>query len=83
MAVSGLVIVLADDASARSDAVRSIEAHPSLDVGPLHDRRLAVVMETASGDADQAVWEFLNSLPGVELVELVFVGVEQEESSCR
>ncbi len=73
MPISGLVLTLVDDRSRREAAIRSLLAHPNIQVGHLHEHRLPIVVDTISTDDDSEVWVYLNQLAGVQFVDLVCV----------
>ncbi len=81
MPISGLVVILHEDEPLREEAIRAIKQDPRLAVGPARSNRLALVVDTPSSHEDREVWDRLQSLPGVALVELAFVGFEPSEPS--
>ena len=83
MPVSGLVVVLADEADLRAAAVRAMELDRSIELGPVHGNRLALIVETPSGQEDRRVWDMLHHLAGVRLVEVVFVGWDHAKEPPR
>ncbi len=76
MPVSGLVLILSEDESTHAATLQAIGDDPRVEVGPRQGRRVAVVVDTDSSDEDKVVWHRLQSLAGVDLVELTFVGFE-------
>lgn len=86
MPVSGLVLILSEDESTHAATLQAIGNDPRVEVGPRQGRRLAVVVDTDSSEQDKEVWNRLQSLAGVDLVELTFVGFEpaaaHSESTC-
>jgi hypothetical protein len=76
MAISGLVITLSENESAAHAALMSLESDPRLTMGECFGHRVAIVAETSSPDADQALWEALRSHPGIVNVDVAFVEVD-------
>ena len=68
--LSSLIITLAGPAELRSTALGTLKAYAGLELGELRDPWLPAVL--TAGDPYQAFRE-LESIPGVELVEVVFV----------
>lgn len=83
MPVSGLVLTLRDDSQERDEALARLAEEPRITMGVLQANRLAFVIETESDDEDRQIWSWVNSLPGVTLVDVVFVGFEQESAEER
>jgi hypothetical protein len=80
MITSGLVLTLNADAALAEQAVASLHARPEFTPGERNDRWLPVALEAADDDASRAAHDWLNSLPGVEFVDVVAVNFEGEES---
>jgi nitrate reductase NapAB chaperone NapD len=76
MPVSGLVVTLTDDQERRDSALAAIRREPRIEIGMMEARQLAIVVDTPSGDDDRQLWQWLNSLPGVEFVDVALVGFE-------
>ena len=81
MPVSGLVVSLRDDPQLRRETLTMIGNERRITMGALEANRLAVVLDTASGDEDGQVWDWLRTLPGVTLVDVAFIGFEPDDSS--
>ena len=79
MPVSGLVVSLSQESEARAAAIEALGRETQLTLGELEANRLAVVLDTPSSQEDRRVWDWLNTLPGVSLVEVAFVGFETPE----
>lgn len=76
MPVSGLVITLANDRQRRDTALAALSQEPRIELGVLRASRLAIVVDTATPEDDQQLWQWLNALPGVEFVEVALVGFD-------
>lgn len=77
MPISGLVVSLTAEGDARRDAIDAIAADQRIEIGESSAHRMALVVETVSKDEDRQVWEWLNDLAGVVLVEVAFVAFDQ------
>lgn len=77
MAISSLVIDLADDASGLA-ARAAIAADARFTLGPAVDTRQAIVLDTCSADADTDAFTWLRDLPGVRWTTLVRVYLDDE-----
>jgi len=77
MSVSGLVIFLSSDAQLAQHACERLRSDQRLIVGDRFGPRLAVAAETESVAADRALVDELRALPGVEHVDVAFVGFDE------
>jgi hypothetical protein len=82
MPVSGLVVSLCQEPQARAEAIEAIGREPRITMGTQEGNRLAVVLDTDSSQQDQQIWQWLRSLPGVSLLEVAFVGFEEDRASA-
>jgi nitrate reductase NapAB chaperone NapD len=80
MPISGLVLTLAEDATRRQAALAALEQHPAIRVGQPAGHRLPIVVETADSQEDVQIWDWLHTLPGVVLVDVVMVHFDQPEA---
>jgi len=78
MPISSLAISLSRDAALADDAARSMEQHPRIEVGRRVGSRLPVVVDTPDREEDKAVWAWINQLPGVAFVDVVFVHFDDQ-----
>ncbi|MCA9217076.1 MAG: hypothetical protein KDB27_28605 [Planctomycetales bacterium] len=81
MPVSGLVVSLSSEKLPRDEALQEIRCEPRIIMGTLKDNRLAIVLDTDSQAEDQQLWNWLEALPGVVLVEVAFIGFETKQDS--
>ena len=79
MAISGLVVILDDDADAAGRAIQSLAADPRLTVGERAGSRIPLVAETPSAEDDAALWSDLLATPGVKSVDVTFVSVDSPD----
>ena len=80
MPVSGLVVTFSDDKLIGDQAFIAIENNPQIQIGPRAEKRMAIVLDTDSNLEDRIVWDWLNTLPGVLFVDVVFVGFEKSDN---
>jgi hypothetical protein len=83
MAISGLVVTLAEDDAAADAAVTMLEGDPRLTLGERFGRRLALVADTPSVHADRALWDELRGNPGITNVDVTFVHLDAEPASSE
>lgn len=77
MSISGLVLTLSHDATA-DVAVSELAIDPRLTLGDRFGRRLAIVAETASVEADRDLWDRLRGTPGITNVDVAFVHLDAD-----
>lgn len=73
MAISGVVLTLADEAKAAEEAMRILGSDPRITLGERAGPRLPAVLETGSPSEDEAAWTWMSAVPGVRSVKLAFV----------
>lgn len=73
MPISGFSITLADDEASAQASLQIMSRDGRLELGPRKGRRIAAVGETPTTREDRALWDWLNALPGVVHVDVVFV----------
>ncbi len=78
MPISGLVVSLRDDPLLRTETLAAIGQQSQITMGVLEQNQLAIVVDTTSSQEDKQIWEWLGSLSGVSLLEVAFVGFEQQ-----
>ena len=81
MPISGLVVSFADDPPLRQKAIEAMEAEPRIDVGVIESNRVAIVLDTASGEEDKRLWEWLSALPGVVFIDVAMVVFDEDAQS--
>lgn len=77
---SGLVVTLDPDAEACDQILDFLAAAPVFTVGERTENWLSVAMETEVSEASEWWTDWLNQLPGVSGVEVVFVYWDQPAS---
>lgn len=78
MPISGLVVTLADDPSAREVCLAALRDHPALETGALAGGRIPVVVDSSDEDEDRLIWEWLHLLPGVLLVVVAYISFDDD-----
>jgi hypothetical protein len=81
MITSGLVFTLSHDLLLSRQAIRELELRPELTLGQLVDRWLPAAAEVRDVAAGRDLHDWLNSLPGIDLVDVVHVNFEENEES--
>ncbi len=79
MLTSGLVITLSSDAALGAEAVAQVGARPEFTPGARHDRWLPVALEARDDVASRAAHDWLQTLPGVAYVDVVYVNFDSAE----
>lgn len=80
MPISGLVITLDDDHHMAETAVRAVEEHGRFEIEPRRGQRVPAVLDTPDRRTDRRCWDWLNQLPGVRRVDVVFIHFDEEDS---
>lgn len=81
MPISGFSITLAEDDAAAQASLDVMARDGRLEIGPRGGRRVAVVGETPTTYEDRALWMWLNELPGVAHVDVVFVEFNEHSNA--
>lgn len=80
MWISSLVLTLSAEPIEAVETINALKSLPVFTVGvPVH-RKLPVVIEAEDGQASRDWYEWVESLPAVEHVELAFVSFDESES---
>lgn len=77
MITSGLILTLSPDAALAEQAMTALRARPEFTPGELGDRWLPVALEARDEAARRDLHDWLEHLPGIELVEVVQVNFEE------
>lgn len=78
MPVSGLVITLRGNGDDARAAARQLAAHGAITLGEAQGRKLPVAVDTSSRTEDKRVWEWLQSHPGIEFVDVISVYFDED-----
>lgn len=79
--VCGLVVMLDPDSPEGHSALAAIRSAPSLEVGEQNGRWLSVALETSDAEECERLHDWMNRIPGVEGVEVVFVHWDDAEGT--
>lgn len=79
MYTSGLVMTLDNNPATVETALKELIGVGPFRLGERRGRKQAVVLETDDPQSSQGWHEWASSLPGIEQVEVVFVGWERSE----
>ena len=80
MPISSLVITYADE-NEGSRATELLTRDPRIELGQRVGLRQAAVVETATHDEDKGLWDWMNQLPGVTHIDVVFVSLIDDAPS--
>jgi hypothetical protein len=83
LVVSGLVITLNAQPDVRERATAAILSHPAIHAGELTDRWLPVAVEAADQAECHAIHDWLQSLEGVDYVDVVAISFEEAETTTH
>ncbi len=81
MSISGLVVTLSEDPGTSELAMKLLTLDRRLCVGERFGRRVAVMAETPSVEADRSLWDELCTMPGVEFVDVAYVGLDDQATA--
>ncbi len=79
MPISGLRIILNGDHRARG-VLDTLTLDDRVELGVQRGRHVAAVLETRTPGENKEAWRWLNELPGIEHVDVVFVAVDEDGS---
>lgn len=82
MPISGLILTLNDDAELAAQAVASLGTRPEFLPGERNARWLPVAMEARDDAASRDLHDWLNALPGVDFVDVVYVNFDADEATA-
>ena len=78
MPVAGLTVTLSADEALASAAVGKMFARQEILLGEVAGRFMAAVMDTPDSGSSRDLHRWIESLPGVEFVDVVYVGFDEE-----
>jgi len=81
MPISGLVLSLSEQHSLREHALEALRHEPRIEIGARDSLRVAIVCDTACGEEDKQLWNWLQQLPGIVFVDVVMVGFDDDSTS--
>jgi hypothetical protein len=77
MPVNGLLLTLSADPILAEDARRCIGVRSEVELAPARDRWQPLAVETTDVKAAHDFHEWLEALPGVDQVEVIYVGFDE------
>lgn len=83
MPISGLILTLSDDVELAEQAVSSVSTRPEFLPGERNARWLPVAMEARDDAASRDLHDWLNALPGVDFVDVVYVNFDEDEATAK
>jgi hypothetical protein len=83
MITSGIVITLNADAVLARQAQTTLQARPELTLGELNARWLPVALEAADVSASRDFHDWLNTVPGVDFVDVVEVNFTEPDLTLQ
>ena len=81
MPVNGLLLTLSSDPVLAEEARRHIATRSEAELAPCQDRWQPLAVETTDVKAAHDFHEWLESLAGVEHVDVIYVGFEEPDST--
>jgi len=81
MPVNGLLLTLTEDETLARDVLFAISERSEIELGDRTDRWQPVVVETTDTGGSHDVHEWLQELPGVVMVDVVFSSVSEPEEA--
>lgn len=79
MPINGLLINLIDDEKLAAETVSLVEESGKFELGERNDRWLPVVAESKDTGGSHDAHEWLDALPGVVSVNVIFASVEEPD----
>ena len=81
MPINGLLINLSDDEALAAETVVLMQESGKLEVGERTERWLPVVVDASGVGESHDVHEWIDALPGVVAVDVIFASVEEPNLS--
>jgi len=82
MPVAGLTVTLNEDEALASAAVGEMFAKDEILLGEVDGRYLAAVMDTPNSRASRKLHGWIEALPGVDFVDVVYVGFDEDAGAA-
>lgn len=82
MPISGLILTLNADAELAAQAVATLSVRPEFMPGERNARWLPVAMEARDDAESRDLHDWLNALPGVDFVDVVYVNFDEDEATA-
>ena len=72
MPILGAVLHLTEDSQLQQATLRFLENHPAITLGPAQRQGLPMVLDCPTRDAERALWDELQSQPGILFCAVVY-----------
>ena len=77
MPISGLLLTLSSDPDRASEALEHLQRRPGIELGDARGRWLPIATETSDSRSAREVHHWLESLPGIAQVEVIYVSFDE------
>lgn len=81
MPISGLVVTFASAVAEHGETTETIRKIPEIEIGDAQAGKLAIVVDSASRQRDQEIWQTVRELPGVIDLAVAFVGFDEPNTT--
>ena len=78
MPIAGLSLTLNQDKALVSDSVAALSKRPEIFLGKWQSQYMAAVIDTPNSRDSRDLHRWIESLPGVDFVDVVYVGFDEE-----
>lgn len=78
MPIAGLSLTLNKDETLVSEAVAELAKRPEILLGEWKAHYMAAVIDTPSSQESRDLHRWIESLPGIDFVDVVYVGFDEE-----
>ncbi len=78
MPISGLVLTLNREESNQDEALSMIKQSDQIMLGPISGQKVPAVLDTPNKDENKKSLRWLESLPGIHHIDVVYVSLEED-----
>lgn len=78
MPISGLLLTLNDNPTAKSETLLALQSHPGIETGQCVERWLPISVEAENDEESRQLHDWISALPAVEFVDVVSVHFDEE-----
>jgi len=82
MPISGLILTLSNDAELAAQVIATLSTRVEFMPGERNARWLPVAMEARDDAESRDLHDWLNALPGVDFVDVVYVNFDEDEATA-
>ncbi len=83
MPISGLLLTLNENPSARSETLLALQSRSEIDVGQSVERWLPIAVDAANDEESRNLHDWISALPAVEFVDVVSVHFDDENGAIE